>query len=212
MLTFWAVLAGIIPCFIVYLLIKKKLSSSQDLKHFQEALDKINNQLSALEQIDFSLLFPREAFEQLKERKEKVKGEIDAIRAELTAIDEKIKLLNAKLEEKEKYHQQLKLPDPQVETETSNCIVALTEAIESFSAMEKSFAELLSEIENLGELDPQRLPFKQNLNDYALELGSVSRAILLLLKDLKEKLLSLKSQIDDLEVEFAKLLERQVSQ
>lgn len=206
-----SVLAGISPPLVTYVILQKSKGSKKDEETIREKSRKIEERVSKLSETKIDVLFPKSAFENLKARKDSVKGEIDSVRVELASIEERIKNLTVKLEEKEKFHQQLKLPNPEVEAQAANCVKKLTEGIELFSYYEKTIADFISKIESLS-LDQELEPYKANLADFLLNIGNVTRSLLLMLKDLKEKIEGLKIQIDDLEVEFAKLLEKQVSQ
>ncbi|MCS6892975.1 MAG: hypothetical protein NZO16_00150 [Deltaproteobacteria bacterium] len=205
-----AIFAGLIPPAVLLLLKDRLILKQNEQKNIQQLVEEIKNEVSELGKINFDDLFPLSAFESLRAKKEEIKAGIDSVRQNLTQIEERIKNLSQKLEEKEKYHQRLKLPDPEHDSLIRECLMKLSSALEIFSYHEKNFADFLSRLEQL-DLNPDLVPYKDNLNNFILDAGGVTRSFLILIKDLKEKIEGLESQIRDLEVEFAKLLEKQVS-
>lgn len=205
-------LAGLVPPAVIIFLRKRKKGSQKSEETIKAKTEFINAKIDALSASNIESLYPKSAFETLKSKKDLIKGEIDSTRLEISALEERIKNLTSKLEEKEKFHQQLKLPNSEVEMQAKQCLEKLTQGIELFSYFEKTIADFISKLETVQPDNPELEPYKANLSDFLLNLGNVTRSFLLMLKDLKEKIEGLKVQIDDLEVEFAKLLERQVSQ
>lgn len=210
MLYFLSVLVSAIPPLVVFFLLKKHETSRTKVEDIRNRVEKIKGEIQEILSMDLEAFFPREAFESLKAKKDELKAEITSIQSNLKIVEEKVKELSAKLEEKEKFHQQMKLPNPEIEELAIKTLQQIDKAMERVSYIETQMAEKLSSLESL-QLQPDLLPFKNNLQEITLQFGSLARNFLLLLKDIKEKILSLRSQISDLELEFAKLLEKQVS-
>lgn len=210
MLVVASILAGCVPIVGVFFWLYKRRSSTNISEDFRASIKNLEDSIRKLRDVDFDKLFPKEAFDALKETKNKIQAEVESLRQNYAKINERIVDLTAKLQEKEKFYQKLKVPDPQKESLISKFREQYQAFEEKYIQIEKTSAGWIQYIENL-DVPSEKQPFKGNLHDFLLNFGALIRNYLILGKELSEKIAGLQVQIEELEQEFSKLLDKQVT-
>lgn len=159
--------------------------------------------------------FSREQFDTVKIQAQEAQLSLDTQKRMLKEVETKLEEAQKTIEEKESYHQSLKSAKAEDEEKVAGLLARFEDiAAESISLEQKLAASLKSLDQMMTELQltqEQKAMF-ENIQGALTEASSQLRELYIEYDSIKKRIDTLNMQLEDLEVEYTKLVEQQLGE
>jgi chromosome segregation ATPase len=200
---------------IIYLpvLLVKKKATNVGGKELNELVEKISAKDKAIEE----LIRNPEEFASVGEldyvngQLEEARKSIEHEKQHLREVEEKLEICQKDVEAKESQQQEMKSAKEEDERKLAELLENYEQISSESILLEQNLANSLKDLDNLMEeleLTAQQKAILQNLSDALTSAGGRLRELLGEYDSINERLTNLRSQHDDLEGEYTKLVER----